>query len=167
MENEEINPQSLERIAQYLDGQKAALTPQEHLLASEIDCDERALAGRLDDVRVPPGMIDRIGRQSRVQVVAPARRLFKVLSWSAAAAAVLVACFILWKVTRPAVQPNNGTDVAVVEPPAAENPLTAMANVAAPTESDKIDLISCMTMDSEDLKTAIEQTSPDKAILGD
>lgn len=166
MENEEINSKSLERVGQYLDGQKVALTPEEHLLASEVDCDQRALAGMLDEAQVPPGMIDRLRRQTRARLVAPVRRLFKAVSWATAAAAILVACLLIWQVLHPSVRLNNGIPV-VVTPPGTENPLVSMANEAAATESDKVDLISCMTMDSEDLKTAIEQTSPEKAILGD
>ena len=164
MENKEIDSKSLERIGQYMDGQKAVLSPEEHLLASEVDCDQRALAGLLDDVQVPAGMMDRIRRQTRAQVVAPVRRLFKVLSWSAAAAAVLVACLFIW----PALHPVPGLDgkPVVATPSGTENPLISMANEAAATESEKVDLISCMTMNSEDLKTAIEQTSPEKAIFG-
>jgi hypothetical protein len=162
MENEEINSKSLERIGQYMDGQKVVLSPEEHLLASELDCDQRALAGLLDDVQVPVGMMDRIRRQTRAQVVAPVRRLFKVLSCSAAAAAILVACLFIW---QPPFGPNDGKPVGIA-PSGTENPLISMANEAATTESDKVDLISCMTMNSEDLKTAIEQTSPERAILG-
>jgi hypothetical protein len=166
MENEEINPQSLERIAQYLDGEKIVLSAEEQLLAAEIDCDQRALAGRLDDVRIPPGTIDRIRRQTRAQALKPVRRLFKVVSWSAAAAAVLVACMFVWQGLNPAA--TGPTNQIAANPPAGpENPLISMANDAAATESDKVDLISCMTMNNEDLKIAIEQTSPEKAIFGD
>ena len=166
MENEEINPRSLERIAQYLDGEKIVLSPEEQLLAAEIDCDLRALAGRLDDVRIPPGMIDRIRRQTRAQAIKPVRRLFRVVTWSAAAAAVLVACLFIWQGLHPAAT-GPGGQIVTNPPTGPENPLISMANDAATTESDKVDLISCMTMDSEDLKLAIEQTSPEKAILGD
>jgi hypothetical protein len=165
MENEKINSQSLERIAQYLDGQKIVLSPEEHLLAAEIDCDQRALAGRLDDVQVPVGMMDRIRRQTRAQLLKPARRLFQVVSWSAAAAAVLVACLFIWQGLHPAVT-GPGSPMVTTPPAGPENPLVSLANDAATTESDKVDLISCMTMDNEDLKVAIEQTSPEKAIFG-
>jgi hypothetical protein len=163
MENKEINPQSLERIAEYLDGRKVVLSPEEHLLAAEIDCDQRALASRLDDVEVPAGMIDRIRRQTRAQVVAPTRRLFKVASWSAAAAAVLVAGLFIWQGTHHVTGPidNGASGIAT------ENPLNKVADEVATTESDKVDLISCMTMDSEDLKLAIEQTSPEKVLDGE
>jgi hypothetical protein len=166
MENEEINSQSLERIAQYLDGEKIVLSPEERLLAAEIDCDQRALAGRLDDVRIPPGVIDRIRRQTRAQALKPVRRLFRVVSWSAAAAAVLVACMFVWQGLHP-VATGPGGPIAITPPAGPENPLISMANDAAATESDKVDLISCMTMDNEDLKIAIEKTSPEKAIFGD
>src|ERR1017187_7241573 len=135
MENEEINSRSLERIAQYLDGEKVVLSPEEQVLAAQIDCDQRALAPRLDDVQLPPGMIDRIRRQTRAQVLKPVRRLFNVVSWSAAAAAVLVACLFIWQGLNPA---STGPGVVITPPAGLENPLISLANEAATTESDKV-----------------------------
>jgi hypothetical protein len=160
MTDEEINPQSLERIARYLDGEQIALGPQEQLLASRIDCDQRALAGELDKVDVPHGMMDGIRRRTRAAAVVPMHRWFKVVSWSTAAAAVLVAAILIWQGMHPLVAPGE-------QPIATADPISRQVENVAENESDKVALVSLMTMDNEDLKVAIEQTSLENALTGE
>ena len=157
MENHDTNSRTADRIGRYLDGEKVALSAQEQLLASELDINQRALANAMDRVEIPQAAMDRIRRKTRLQVVAPLGRVFKVASLAAVAAAVLVAATLFWQAFHSAAVPPT----PVVS---SDNPLSDLADKTVSTESDKMELIAAMTMDDDAVQVAIEVSRPDTAI---
>lgn len=155
MNDNELNPQSLERVARFLDGEEIALSAEERLLASQVDCDQRALAGSLDHVEIPAGALDAVRRRSRAAVLVPRRSVARVVSWSAAAAAaVLLAALWVAQYTKAnygSMQPQIVKDIPNVIAPAVDS--------VADNEADKAAVVALMATDTEDLNLAIEQSS--------
>ncbi len=52
-----------------LDGEKIRLTAEEHVLAAEIDCDQRLVGKALDQTPVPQGLFQRLPQQPKVRLV--------------------------------------------------------------------------------------------------
>lgn len=166
MTDNELSPQSLERVARFLDGEEITLSAEERLLASQVDCDQRALAPKLDSVEIPRGTLDAAGRNCRAVVLSPRRTVARVLSWSVAAAAVLLAAMWVWQYTQGTYGRNDRNISVTNAAPPNPDPIAPAVDSVADNDADRADVVALMSMDAEDLDLAIEQTSLENILAG-
>ena len=160
-----MQPNEHERVARYLDGEKLVLTPQERLLALSLDIDQRVLAGALDQDDVPPEALHRVRAKMLAQLSAGRHGTYRGLALTAAAAVVATA-IVLWAVLSGGHVTGHNQQLAGHPSRAtAENSLAAMANELDPSDSGKIELISVMAMDTEELDQAITLNNPETAVF--
>ena len=151
MENERISDKSLERVGRYLDGEKIRLTAEEHVLAAEIDCDQRLVGKALDQTPVPQGLFQRLPQQPKVRLVGARLRPVRLTILSmAAAAAVLVMALGFWHLHLTTVP--QGPGVQVVSNPLHE--LIAPGGGEASEADSMEDLLTIMATSDDELNTA-------------
>jgi hypothetical protein len=128
------------------------------LLAARVDLDGYAVGRALEKLdagedAAARAAVTAASRRLGAKLAAPRISIFKAFA-AAAAAAVLIFALTLW----PAF---HRTPVA---PPAENNSLAAVANEVDPSDSGKLDLISAMAMDKDELDQAIVQSNPERVM---
>lgn len=153
----EINQESMERIARWLDGEQVTLSPQEQSLAGQVQTDQSRLGEALEGLVAPQAAIDRARRRVGAQLAAPKRRNLKLLvvRSMAAAAALLIITVAFWPANNRPEGQGPYVLVEELQQTGNINILSSWASDLDSTAAGKLDLLDALTMDDEHLSLVI------------